>query len=187
MYTSTPLSLLPFSLQHFLLLPSFLQASPPVFAPLFPLIILQMFHPLSFYHPHLSLSPHASVTFISIFCLFPPFSILIRCFSFFLSSLLFPSSFSPRFLSPFPSYHPPMFHPLSFYHPHLSLSPHASVTFISIFCLFPPFSIASLSFAPPSPLVLIILPLLYFYSPLLPWKFFSSVRLLSFTLFCPLF
>ena len=41
MYTSTPLSLLPFSLQHFLLLPSFLQASPPVFAPLFPLIILQ--------------------------------------------------------------------------------------------------------------------------------------------------
>ena len=95
MYTSTPLSLLPFSLQHFLLLPSFLQASPPIFAPLFPLIILQMFHPLSFYHPHLSLSPHASVTFISIFCLFPPFSILLVCFSFFLSSLPFGPYHSP--------------------------------------------------------------------------------------------
>ena len=113
MYTSTPISLLPFSLQHFLLLPSFLQASPPVFAPLLPLIILQMFQPLSFYNPHLSLSPHASVTFISIFCLFPLFSILLRCFSFFLSSLLFPSSFSPRFRSPFSSYHPPDF-PSSF-------------------------------------------------------------------------
>ena len=100
MYTSTPLSLLPFSLQHFLLLPSFLQASPPVFAPLFPLIILQMFYPLFFYHPHLSLSPHASVTFISIFCLFPPFSILLRCF---FLSLLPPLSFKllPPFSLPF--------------------------------------------------------------------------------------
>ena len=99
MYTSTPLLFLPFSLQHFFLLPSNFS---PRFAPLFPLIILQMFHPLSFDHPQLSLSPHASVTFISIFCLFPP-SPSSSVASFFLSSLLFPSSFSPRF----PSYHPP--------------------------------------------------------------------------------
>ena len=103
MYTSTPLSLLPFSLQHFLLLPSFLQASPPVFAPLFPLIILQMFHPLSFYHPHLSLSPHTSVTFISIFCLFPPFSILLRCFFLSLLPPLWSLSISPFSTSTLPS------------------------------------------------------------------------------------
>ena len=310
MYTSTPLSLLPFSLQHFLLLPSFLQASPPVF----PLIILQMFNPLSFYHPHLSLSPHASVTFISIFCLFPPspsssvaslsfsppssflqasppvfaplflsssnvpssfllsssplsfspcfrhfylhllplspFSILLGCFSFFLSSLLFPSSFSPRFRSPFLiilqcsilfpsiiltslflpmlssllspssasfpllhpprlllflsllpplsfkllppfslpfSYHPPMFHPLSFYHPHLSLSPHAFVTFISIFCLFPPSpssSVASLSFSPPSSFLQASPPVfapLFLSSSNVPSSFLLSSSPLSFS------
>ena len=235
MYTSTPLLFLPFSLQHFFLLPS---SFSPRFAPLFPLIILQMFHPLSFYHPHLSLSPHASVTFISIFCLFPPSP----------SSSVASLSFSPpsSFLQASPPVSPliilQMFHPLSFYHHHLSLSPHASVTFISIFCLFPPFSIllrcfslflSSLlfpssfsprfrsrfpSYHPPdvpssfllssSPLsfppcfrhfylhllplspLLHPPPLLLFVSllpPLLPWKFFSSVRLLSFTLFRPLF
>ena len=121
-----------------------------------------------------------------------PFSILLRCFSFFLSSL-FPSSFSPPFSLPFSllsliilqcsilfpsiiltSLFPPMLPSL--------LSPSSAS--------FPPSpssSVASLSFSPPSPLVLIILRLLYFYYPLLPWKFFSSVRLLSFTLFCPLF
>ena len=36
-------------------------------------------------------------------------------------------------------------------------------------------SVASLSFSPASPLLFIILPLLYFYSPLFPWKFLSSI------------
>ena len=150
MYTSTPLSLLPFSLQHFLLLPPFLQASPPVFAPLFPLIILQMFNPLSFYHPHLFFPPCFRHFYLHLLPL-SPFSIILRCFSFFLSSLLFPSSFSPRF-------------------PLIIL--HCSILFPSIILtsLFPPMlpsllspssasfppspssSVASFSFSPPSPL-----------------------------------
>ena len=100
MYTSTPLSLLPFSLQHFLLLPAFLQASPPVFAPLFPLIILQMFHPLPFYHPHLSLSPPMLPSLLSPSSgLFSPLLHPPPCFSFFLSSQ------SPPLWSP---YHSPL-------------------------------------------------------------------------------
>ena len=146
MYTSTPLSLFPFSLQHFLLLPSFLQASPPVFAPLFPLIILQMFHPLSFYHPHLSLSPHASVTFISIFCSFPPSP----------SSSVASLSFSPP--SSFLQASPPIFAPLF---PLIILQ--CSILFPSIILtsLFPPMlpsllSPSSASFLHPPPLLLFL-------------------------------
>ena len=90
---------------------------------------------------------------------------------------------------PFPSYHP-LFHPLSFYHPLLSLSSllpcHFYLHLLPLSPLFPvfiPLCCFSLSFSPPSPLFLIILPLLY--SPLFPWKFFSSICFLSFTLFCP--
>ena len=143
MYTSTPLSLLPSSLQHFLLLPSFLQASPSVFAPLFPLIILQMFHPLSFYHPHLSLSPHASVTFISVFCLFPPFSILLRCFFLSLLPPLWSLSFSPFSTSTLP------FFP-------------GNSSALSAYCLSPSFAPFSTLFQP-----------LYSFSPLLSLSLLS--------------
>ena len=122
-----------------------------------------------------------------------PFSLLHH-----FSPTLSPSSFSlahtPCFHSPFPSYHP-LFHPLSFYHPLLFLSPCFPVTFITI-------SSASLPLFPllhPPPLLLFLslLPPLFslsfspfsssIYCPLFPWKLFSCICFLSFTLFCPLF
>ena len=98
MYTSTPLSLLPFSLlHHFLPLPSFLQVSPaappPVFTPLFPLIILfpsiilsSLFSPC-FRHFYLHLLPLSPL-----FSLLHPPSLLL---SFFLSYLPFAPYHSP--------------------------------------------------------------------------------------------
>ena len=126
--------------------------------------------------------PCFPVTSISIFCLFPlffPFFILLRCFS------LSYSPPSPSLLNILPLLY--FYSPFSFFSglfPSIILSslfpPYFPVTFIYIFCLFPSFSpsssssVASLSFSPP-PLLLIILPLLYFYSPLFPWKFLSSI------------
>ena len=85
----------------------------------------------------------------------------------FSSPTLFPSSFSPRFRSPFPSYHASV-HPLSFYHPHL-------LSFPPCFRPFPPLLLPHSPFS-------ILLPLLLFLSlplPFGPYHSPSSLNLLS--------
>ena len=158
MYTSTPLSPHSFSLlHHFLPLSfslllsssfpsSFLLSSSPLFPPCFPVI------------------------FISIFCLFPLLHSPPLLLAVLLSLLPFAQYHSPPSLLLLPLF---PFSPLSFYHPLLSfplLPCHFLLPSSASFPSFSPSSsssVASLSFSPPSPLLLIILPLLYFYSPLI--------------------